>query len=146
MYSQWCGKNIFCLNNLNSKHFTSHSLSETNNSLFSAANYSRHDVTHMSMNFIAVAMSLTLYQLRKLDVNRICCVIWAEKDKGETAVANFKVLLQRSLGRMRDATEHYSQDRRVYPKVSGLVAWSENCKWYSSLPLGAVVSLFCDSV
>jgi hypothetical protein len=31
---------------------------------------------------------------------------------------------------------------RVYPKVSGLAAWSENCKWYSSLPLGAVVSLF----
>jgi hypothetical protein len=30
----------------------------------------------------------------------------------------------------------------VYPKVSGLTAWSENCKWYSSLPLGAVVSLF----
>jgi hypothetical protein len=27
---------------------------------------------------------------------------------------------------------------RVYPKVSGLAAWSENCKWYSSLPLGAV--------
>jgi hypothetical protein len=35
---------------------------------------------------------------------------------------------------------------RVYPKVSGLSAWSENCKWYSSLPLGAVVSLFCESV
>jgi hypothetical protein len=33
--------------------------------------------------------------------------------------------------------------RRVYPKVSGL---SENCKWYSSLPLGAVVSLFYESV
>jgi hypothetical protein len=32
----------------------------------------------------------------------------------------------------------------VYPKVSGLAAWSENCKWYSSLPLGAVVSLFCE--
>jgi hypothetical protein len=30
----------------------------------------------------------------------------------------------------------------VYPKVSGLAAWSENCKWYSSLPLGTVVSLF----
>jgi lipopolysaccharide export LptBFGC system permease protein LptF len=30
----------------------------------------------------------------------------------------------------------------VYPKVSGLAAWSENCKWYISLPLGAVVSLF----
>jgi hypothetical protein len=23
-----------------------------------------------------------------------------------------------------------------YPKFSGLAAWSENCKWYSSLPLG----------
>jgi hypothetical protein len=36
--------------------------------------------------------------------------------------------------------------RRVYPKVSRLAVWSENCKWYSSLPLGAVVSLFCESV
>jgi hypothetical protein len=35
---------------------------------------------------------------------------------------------------------------RVYPKVSGLAAWSENCNWYSSLPLGAIVSLFCESV
>jgi hypothetical protein len=30
---------------------------------------------------------------------------------------------------------------RVYPEVFGLAAWSETCKWYSSLPLGAVVSL-----
>jgi hypothetical protein len=29
---------------------------------------------------------------------------------------------------------------KVYPKVSGLAAWSENCKWCSSLPLGEVVS------
>jgi hypothetical protein len=35
---------------------------------------------------------------------------------------------------------------RVYPKVFGQAAWSENCKWYSSLPVGAVVSLFCESV
>jgi hypothetical protein len=35
---------------------------------------------------------------------------------------------------------------RVYPKVSGLTAWSEYCKWYGSLALGAVVSLFCESV
>jgi hypothetical protein len=35
---------------------------------------------------------------------------------------------------------------KVYPKVSGLAAWSENCKWYSSLPLGAVASLFYESV
>jgi len=34
---------------------------------------------------------------------------------------------------------------RVYPKVSGPAAWSENCKWYSSLPQYAVVSLFCES-
>jgi hypothetical protein len=38
------------------------------------------------------------------------------------------------------------QIMRVYPKVSGLAAWSENCKWYSSLPLGAIVLLFCESV
>jgi len=30
----------------------------------------------------------------------------------------------------------------VYPKVSELAAWSENCKLYSSLLLGAVVLLF----
>jgi len=34
----------------------------------------------------------------------------------------------------------------VYRKVTGLAFWSENCKWYSSLPLGAVVSLFYESV
>jgi hypothetical protein len=37
-------------------------------------------------------------------------------------------------------------DMRVYSKVFGLAAWSENCKWYSSLPLSAVVSLFYESV
>jgi len=35
---------------------------------------------------------------------------------------------------------------KVNPKVSGLAAWSENCKYYSSLPLRAVVSLLCGSV
>jgi hypothetical protein len=35
---------------------------------------------------------------------------------------------------------------KVYPKVSGLAACSENCKWYSSLPLDEVVSLLCESV
>jgi hypothetical protein len=34
----------------------------------------------------------------------------------------------------------------MYPEVSGLAAWSENCKWYSSLLLDAVVPLFCESV
>jgi hypothetical protein len=36
--------------------------------------------------------------------------------------------------------------KRVHPNVSGLAAWSENCKWYSSVPLDAIVSLFCESV
>jgi len=35
---------------------------------------------------------------------------------------------------------------RVYPKVSGLAAWSKNCKWYSFQPLNEVVSLFYKSV
>jgi len=35
---------------------------------------------------------------------------------------------------------------RVYPKVSGLAAWSENYKWYSSPPLSVVVSLIYESV
>jgi hypothetical protein len=39
----------------------------------------------------------------------------------------------------------FTQYTRVYPKVSGLAALSENCKWCSSLPLGAVVSLFHES-
>jgi hypothetical protein len=34
---------------------------------------------------------------------------------------------------------------RVNPKVPGMATWSENCKWYSSLSLRAVVSLFCKS-
>jgi hypothetical protein len=45
---------------------------------------------------------------------------------------------KKSLGRPRST--------RVYPKVSGLAGLSENSKWYSPLPLGAVVSLFCESV
>jgi len=35
---------------------------------------------------------------------------------------------------------------KVYPKVSGLAAWSEDCKWYSSLLLGAVIPKFCESI
>jgi hypothetical protein len=35
---------------------------------------------------------------------------------------------------------------RMYPKVSKLAAWSENCEWYGSLPLGTAVLLLCESV
>jgi hypothetical protein len=44
--------------------------------------------------------------------------------------------------RMRTTAGNIYQCTKVYPKVSGLAAWSENCKWYSSLPLGVAVSLF----
>jgi hypothetical protein len=44
---------------------------------------------------------------------------------------------------MRAFTSPYM---KKYPKVSNLASWSENCKWYSSLPLGAVLSPFCESV
>jgi hypothetical protein len=40
-------------------------------------------------------------------------------------------------------TDEYT---KVYPNVSGLAAWSEKCKWYSSLPLGVVVSILCGSI
>jgi len=46
----------------------------------------------------------------------------------------------------RQSAEGSNTNMRVYPEVSGLVAGSENCKWYSSLPLDAVVSLFYESV
>jgi hypothetical protein len=36
-------------------------------------------------------------------------------------------------------TYNHPANTTVYPKVSELAAWNENCKWYSSLPLGAVV-------
>jgi hypothetical protein len=42
--------------------------------------------------------------------------------------------------------QHSLPSTRVYPQVSGLAAWSENCKWYSSLSLCAVVSLLCESI
>jgi len=42
--------------------------------------------------------------------------------------------------------ELYLNDTRVYSKVSGLAALKENCKWYSSLPLGVVVSPLCESL
>jgi len=43
-------------------------------------------------------------------------------------------------------SEFNHQIIRGYPKVSGLAAWSENYKRYSSPPLDAAVSVFCDSV
>jgi len=46
--------------------------------------------------------------------------------------------------RLRALSTHTTT--KLYPKVSGLAEWSENCKWYSSLLLGAVASLFNESI
>jgi hypothetical protein len=51
--------------------------------------------------------------------------------------------LMSALGTMYHTDSNFT---RMYPNVSGLAAWSKNFKWYSSLPLGEVVSLFCESV
>jgi hypothetical protein len=48
--------------------------------------------------------------------------------------------------KIRKEVPEHELSRRVYPKVSGLTSWSENCKWYSFLPLGTVVSLLYESV
>jgi hypothetical protein len=45
-------------------------------------------------------------------------------------------------GNYTDPAESIQQS----PIVFGLASWSENCKWYSSLPLDAVESLFCETV
>jgi hypothetical protein len=50
------------------------------------------------------------------------------------------------LTKYHDMKIYMSGCTRGYPKLSGLAAWRENCKWYSSLPLVAVISLFCESV
>jgi hypothetical protein len=50
------------------------------------------------------------------------------------------------LNKQSRTADKWWSSTRVYRKFSGLAIWSENCKWYSSLPLGAVVSLFRESV
>jgi hypothetical protein len=50
------------------------------------------------------------------------------------------------LGVETDHKHSYIIYTRMYPKISGLAVWSEKCKWYNSLPLGAVVSLLGESV
>jgi hypothetical protein len=50
------------------------------------------------------------------------------------------------ISKWAEASEISRLHTRVYPKVSGLADCSKNCEWYSSLALGAVVSLFRESV
>jgi hypothetical protein len=59
-----------------------------------------------------------------------------------------QLIMSKRMGRGggRERERERQEHMMVYPKVSELAAWSDNCKWYSSLPQGAVVSLFCESV
>jgi len=68
--------------------------------------------------------------------------------QNKTAFGN-KILCRGTTARRMEEMNIYFltqlHDTRMYQKVSGLAAWSENCKWYSSLPLDAVVSLLFET-
>jgi hypothetical protein len=75
--------------------------------------------------------------------------VWGLVVRAMTRSAVFTPLAQVAqsiVPRTQHANAVDSLHTKVYPKVSALAAWSENCKWYSSLPLGAILSLFCESV
>jgi hypothetical protein len=63
-------------------------------------------------------------------------------EKQRTEKINFSYIINEIEGERHQ--KNWLQHTRVYPKVSGLAVWSENRKCYSSLPLGAVASLFCE--
>jgi hypothetical protein len=71
-----------------------------------------------------------------------------EEEANHREAVNQLILFEKYYIEVSSIHESYGviTNTRVYPKVSGLTAWSENCKWNSSLPLDAVVSLFCQSV
>jgi hypothetical protein len=71
-----------------------------------------------------------------------CTVIILLAQKLPTGLVYRDILLALAVGNMALDLRH----TRAYPEVSGLAAWSENCKWYGSLTLGAVLWLFCESV
>jgi len=88
-----------------------------------------------SAYLMTINLKLASYEIHKNDgicVSRVFCHI---------SLKSFAQQVQLSTKNITVTT-----NTRVYPKVSRLATWSENCKWYSSLPLGAVVSLFCESV
>jgi hypothetical protein len=65
--------------------------------------------------------------------------------QGKTQIDGVLEYLDLRGRKWQEAGEDYaSSNMRVFPKVSGLPTWSQNCKW--SLPLDAVVSLFYQSV
>jgi hypothetical protein len=67
-----------------------------------------------------------------IPISKICLLVNLPSDLVDEKHATQILLLRISVKHIRGCIQ----------KVSGLVAWSENFKWYSSLPLGAV----CESV
>jgi hypothetical protein len=92
-------------------------------------------VLHMTLPVDGVSVLLSALLLRQSHVVFECCISICERFRGSL-----------KLGDQYPGFHRFKGYIRVYPEVSGLAAWSENCKWYNSLPLGAVVSQFLWSV
>jgi hypothetical protein len=88
----------------------------------------------------AISANVLIYSNTTWSSGKPVLNIWFRKDN-----ERFLAVRQEEFGVEKVHTRARARTS-VYPKVSGLAAWSENCKWYSFLPLGAVVSLFCESV
>jgi hypothetical protein len=93
--------------------------------------------------FHVFLMEVFMLYFTRINMHTNCHILILLRDK-ETQLSHNREYND-SIGMLLDKVEE--RFTRVSPKkVSGLAACSENCKWYSSLPLGAVLSLFCESV
>jgi hypothetical protein len=92
-----------------------------------------------------VSQSLMALWGNQLHANSVFCITAVSRFSRRSVCSYLNIIWHPDQGEMPQFSRP-TWDMRVYPKVSGLATWSENCKWYSSLPLGAVVSLFCESV
>jgi len=63
-----------------------------------------------------------------------CTTLWCQKSLSWYRVHNFHLLS--FFKRLIRWPCYLCVCTRLYPKVFGLASWSENCEWYSSLPLG----------
>jgi len=92
---------------------------------------------HFEVNTVKIAAFLFMLP----QCHTVCC---SYMEGRETCIYLQRKFLQCGNIILGHTHTHTHTHTRVYPKVSGLATWSEKCKCYSSLPLGAVVSLFCE--